>query len=822
MLSIEKIEIEDFRGVRKLALNLKYKNFGICGPNGTGKSGIVDAIEFAITGDITRLRGSGTSDLSVRVHGPHVDAAKHPNQARVTLTARIPSLGKVVTIERSVAAPNYPKITPTDKNIEAVIAELAAHPEFALSRREIIKYILTPAGQRSKDVQELLRLDHVEKVRLAFQKIANDARSKASMAKTQLDIATRDLLQALGIPALSKAALLKVVNERRAVLQLTPLTDLLAETDLKNGLAAGPAVSTAPLRKAVATAEIQAFSQAQQILISPSFGKSVVDTTALVKALADNTPLLKSVRREVLIKQGIELTEDDACPLCDLPWDTNELLTHLQEKLSLVGEATKALDAIKKAIAPIKDALITFEQDTRRLISIGARLDPKIDAALVSGTLQQYAEWRQLIENICGDPNQLQKALDAFTYIVRPIPTPTQQVISAIVASVAALPELSQEQDASAFLILAQERLRHYRDTRAASDAANGRQEIAKRVSDLYSARSTAVLEGIYKTVEKDFTDFYRIINSEDEGKFEGALKPSVGKLAFDVDFYGRGQFPPGAYHSEGHQDGMGLCLYLALMKHTLGNKFTFAVLDDVLMSVDSSHRREVCKLLRSQFPKVQFILTTHDPVWLQFMRTENLIGTSVNFGSWSVDTGPQVWDHVDIWKDISERLSKNDVSGAAAALRRYLEFITTILADNLRADVPFQSNGSYDLGDLMAPTLKAWRATLALARESAQSWGNTSAQAAIVALEADAKAKIAKSLSEQWMINKAVHYNEWANLQPKELASLVVAFKDFLESLRCSNADCGGYSYVSPHKGDRQALRCTCGSINFNLILKK
>jgi hypothetical protein len=46
----------------------------------------------------------------------------------------------------------------------------------------------------------------------------------------------------------------------------------------------------------------------------------------------------------------------------------------------------------------------------------------------------------------------------------------------------------------------------------------------------------------------------------------------------------------------------------------------------------------------------------------------------------------------------------------------------------------------------------------LALARESAQSWGNASAQAEIVALEADAKAKIAKTQTEQWMINKAVH----------------------------------------------------------------
>lgn len=89
------------------------------------------------------------------------------------------------------------------------------------------------------------------------------------------------------------------------------------------------------------------------------------------------------------------------------------------------------------------------------------------------------------------------------------------------------------------------------------------------------------------------------------------------------------------------------------------------------------------------------------------------------------------------------------------------------------------------------------------------------------MALEAAAKAKIAKTQTEQWMINKAVHYNEWANLRSKELASLVATFKDLLESLRCTNAYCGGYTYVSPHKGERQALRCTCGAINFNLIKK-
>lgn len=145
----------------------------------------------------------------------------------------------------------------------------------------------------------------------------------------------------------------------------------------------------------------------------------------------------------------------------------------------------------------------------------------------------------------------------------------------------------------------------------------------------------------------------------------------------------------------------MGLCLYLALMKHTLGDGFTLAVLDDVLMSVDAGHRREVCTLLKTRFPKTQFILTTHDLVWLQFMRTENLIQGSVSFGGWTIDTGPQVWTEGDVWKQIAEKLAKSDVAGAAAALRRYLEYELTILADNLRARVEYHGNGHYDLGDL-------------------------------------------------------------------------------------------------------------------------
>jgi hypothetical protein len=255
-------------------------------------------------------------------------------------------------------------------------------------------------------------------------------------------------------------------------------------------------------------------------------------------------------------------------------------------------------------------------------------------------------------------------------------------------------------------------------------------------------------------------------------------------------------------------------------MNHTLGTDFTLAVLDDVLMSVDAGHRREVCQLLKAKFPKTQFILTTHDPVWLQFMRTEHLIQGSMSFGGWTVDSGPQVWNEDDVWKQIEDKLKRSDVSGAAQTLRRSLEYISTILADNLRARIEYHANGQYDLGDLWPAVVRAWKDRLQEAKDSAVSWKKGVAE--IEEIQKDTKKRVADTQSENWMINKAVHYNQWANLQPKEFAAVAVAFQAFLKSMQCAEESCLEFLHVSPMKGDKETLRCGCGGRILNLKISK
>ena len=237
MIRIKTIHIEEFRGIRKLDIDLASKNFGIYGPNGTGKSGIVDAIEFCLTGNITRLSGPGTIGLSVKDHAPHVDQRANPEKAKVTISAHIPSIDKDITLSRSVKKPKNLEIIPTNEDIATVVEELQAHPEFALSRREIVKYIITPPGQRSEDVQTLLRLDHLENLRKSLKTFANKCKNKADETVQAYHQAESDIKAALEIENLDCPLVLEKANAKRRVLGLPDLTKFTPTTSFKsNGI----------------------------------------------------------------------------------------------------------------------------------------------------------------------------------------------------------------------------------------------------------------------------------------------------------------------------------------------------------------------------------------------------------------------------------------------------------------------------------------------------------------------------------------------------------------------------------------------------------
>ena len=400
------------------------------------------------------------------------------------------------------------------------------------------------------------------------------------------------------------------------------------------------------------------------------------------------------------------------------------------------------------------------------------------------------------------------------------VPASFNEDLIALKATIEARPDQTATVDAQTFLSTAQVRLDDYRNARRNNKAASVAKEAAKAAYDCYCAVQEKELNTLYDEVQEDFSAYYRALNGADEMKFVAKLKPTAGSLEFDVNFYGRGLYPPAAYHSEGHQDGMGVCLYLALMKRLLDKRFTLSLLDDVVMSVDSAHRYEFCKLLKTQFPDTQFIITTHDRLWAEQMKSAGLVTgkTSVVFYSWTIDTGPLVQSNEDIWGEIETLLKIGKVDGAAAALRHHLEYAMSILADQLGARPQYKADATYELEEMMTSVLSRTKDLLGKAAESAKSWGKPDREA-----DALEKKKFLSNCNagmrvEQWSVNKAVHYNAWANFGVNDFKPVVAAFKELMECFRCMV--CGGWIYVLP-KTIPQSLRCSCETISFNMTMK-
>jgi recombinational DNA repair ATPase RecF len=160
MIKLETAHIEEVRGIRKLDIAFQKGTFAISGPNGSGKSGVIDAIEFGLTGNISRLTGRGTRGLTGAEHGPHVDKTKFPDAAFVELRVFIPALKKSATITRKVSDSKKPKIVPPDRDVQAALAEIANHPEIMLSRREILRFILIEPTKRSAILLAMTNFGH--------------------------------------------------------------------------------------------------------------------------------------------------------------------------------------------------------------------------------------------------------------------------------------------------------------------------------------------------------------------------------------------------------------------------------------------------------------------------------------------------------------------------------------------------------------------------------------------------------------------------------------------------------------------------------------
>jgi len=176
------------------------------------------------------------------------------------------------------------------------------------------------------------------------------------------------------------------------------------------------------------------------------------------------------------------------------------------------------------------------------------------------GFAQLLTAWKTDLEGLKAKLTSVEGLMglkDRLTAGWLEMPKAFPKSLKVLTDKVNAKPDQRTTVDAQTFLTTAQLRLSDYREAMRKNKAAEIASASAKAAYDTYCSVLEEELNTLYEEVQKDFSAFYRAINEDDEAKFTAKLTPSEGSLGLDVNFYDRGLFPPAAYHSEGHQDGM-------------------------------------------------------------------------------------------------------------------------------------------------------------------------------------------------------------------------------------------------------------------------
>jgi DNA repair exonuclease SbcCD ATPase subunit len=323
-------------------------------------------------------------------------------------------------------------------------------------------------------------------------------------------------------------------------------------------------------------------------------------------------------------------------------------------------------------------------------------------------------------------------------------------------------------------------------------------QSLRRALAAIEQAERTALQE-LLDAVSADVDTMYSALHPGEHISGIRLVQTPDRGVEFEVGFCDQRVSPPTRTLSESHLNCLGICLFLAVARR-FATERGFVILDDVVRSIDSDHRRRLARLLRDGFSDTQFLLMTHDDLWFDMLKVElpQASWKSMETMAWTREEGVRIQDSPRTMREeISRCLKRNDVSGAANKTRHLYEAELADLCEAIRPQVEYrrgrsnERRGAPELLDSIRSHVNA---------------GKTMRDRRDKQLFDDAKAST-------MVTNLGSHSQrlEAAGLSPGDIALAVEDLDSFLTMFKCPQ--CG--KRVRRSSMDTQKLAvCECGAL--------
>ena len=632
---IERIEIESFRGIRRLDFPLDGRNLIILGENGSGKSSIVDAIEYFFTGGIQHLEGR--ADVKKKMCVPNLMGE---GLTRVTMTLSADSS----TQELSRVYGRREGATPASIR---PFFERAARRPFVLRRHQILEFINARDSGRYEQISELIGLGELDEAESRWGKSRRGAQGTVEELEGDEERILGRLSTLLGG--------MEEVNNEQDVVRL--VSDKLGMEDVER--LRGPAGLMLCLeeeRRRSVTDETAATREALRDL-----HKLTEEVAGGLSLWEDASAALgEHLRRfwrvsgglddgslERLLMEGqrvLEAREDGGdCPLCEGPVEDHEaLVRRLAARVKGLREVTETRRSIREAQTVLKVDLAALRE---RVVELGLGLRdldfpqhlPPARAAV--RCLDAYQGYLDAVEDSgnsgVGLPN-----VDPMRTFRERLPEIAFEISERRQALARQRPE-DEQIDRLVRMTRVHEAWTRLREVGLAlQEAQFVAQQTAMVHEGLVEARKRG-LDRLLAELEGDLGKLYGRLHPE-EGY--GAITMPVQRsrrssVALRARYLGDEASHPLNTFSDGHLDSLGLCVFLAFMERSKEG-LDLIVLDDVLTTMDAQHRLRVARMLGEVFGGYQLVITTHDPAWAEVLEHEVPGAELVALGRWTMERG--------------------------------------------------------------------------------------------------------------------------------------------------------------------------------------
>lgn len=701
MTKIKSVTIKGIRGVRKqLKLELNKKSVLFYGENGSGKSSIADAFEWFYE---NRVRHLSYREIGLQggINALRNTFLKDDEEAAVMIEYTNENYNSKKKLFYKKDSLETDQSNSSEKFAEYL--KESQNENLYLRYGGLTDFILATKKERLDVLSNIIGFSEVSKVRGALRMIVGELSREFERKRfdDQINTQQQKIIDQFGRNVNSDRQFADAVNELVESLGIDRKIDRIDEVEKILDLIKKPEDSQAialqsfydkivdwALNIPVAIDEIERSYQ----IYYEQFEKIISDIEKVSKILL-----------EKLLSEGINVIKEnviteDFCPLCLQPKERSKLLKELEQRIAELQQ----YKGEKQKLVELKGSLLKeLREQIYKVVYFLSDAESKLDEN--KELLEDLTEIKVGFDNYVNQANieisprqQLRAPLELNinrNHLKR-IFEFSKQKINDIKAARKDDPKF----DIHSKILLSKEAYSIIQQLKKEKKILERHKKSIQVIYNEFLKKQKEGLESFFNRFSSNIDKFYQFMNPgekiEDIKLIPLEEREELAGVTLEYKFFNNTEFPPQKYLSESHLNCLGIAFFLtSVLAFNKLNKFF--ILDDVISSYDSIHRKRFVDLLIEKFPDYQIIIMTHEKNWFEIVR--NMVkgrNWLVNEIKWNEENGAYIDEPIkDLRERIETKIGNSEVDGLGNDFRIYLEHILKQIACNLEVKMKFLFN---------------------------------------------------------------------------------------------------------------------------------